>query len=318
MDDIDTLLNKAIAQDGGAVKVSMIISDLAKVAPIYADEETRPVALAILAEWEVNADALRKGLTAAWLSSAKAAFGAAAGKAGKVAGKVGSAVKSASGRANEALVTAEGKAGDLGARVGEKYGRSSLTATARGAAAEAGGADASARMAERFKPNTSFDESRAPKMSAPPARPANLGPGFVGDAEFDARASKHAAQTRAFEQGQQQSAFRPRMLDAPAGGGAQGRMSGPRPHTPMEQKILATAHTNGAANAENAFAGAHARQGRVIARHAFKAGIATAGGVAGVGAAVANGALSHGGGTLSQKQHEERVNAGKHSHQGHG
>lgn len=325
MDEIDTLLTDAIAKDGGAVRVSMVINDLTKIAPIYADEETRPVALAILKQWEEGADALRKGLASAWLSSAKAMYNrlparlpggamstvgalranpqavssafSASAKAGrdKVAGAVSGAVsgiKSAATSVGNAINAGESKAGDLGARAGESYGRSALTASARNTASVEGGMAARGRLADRMKPNPAFDMSRGTKFTSQP----NNGPkfGFLDDPGFRPQPASES--------------FRPQM-GAPISGRS-GRMEAPQAN-PMQEKALNDAYAMGSKNSGNAFAGAHARQGRVIARHAFRAGLATA------GAGAAAGAVA-GGMSLSQKQHEERVNAGKHSHQGSG
>ncbi len=79
-----------------------------------------------------------------------------------------------------------------------------------------------------------------------------------------------------------------------------------QPNAHSEQ--LASAFRQGADSAAQAHAAAAAKVGRVAARHAFKAGAML--GATGVGVAAA-GTIA---GRLSQKEHDERVAAGHHSH----
>ena len=202
------------------------------------------------------------------------------GALNRTADAAGGKIKSAAQGASNAYRAGESKAGDLGAQMGESYGRSSLTTVGRNTAAAESGMAARGRMADRMKPNPAFDMSRGTQFTR--------GPQAVSARSFSPEMSGRGPQM-----GEQ----------------ASGRMQDPNANQ-FRQKALDDAQRIGSTNGANAFAGSHARQGRVIARHAFRAGLVTAGAAAGVAAG------SMGGGSLSQAQHEERVNAGKHSHQG--
>lgn len=81
-----------------------------------------------------------------------------------------------------------------------------------------------------------------------------------------------------------------------------------QPANDTHAQALAAAYQAGASSAGSQHAAAAARMGRVAARHGFRAGLA----IAGAGAA---GAGIHA--SLSDKQRQQRSEAGKHSHDGH-
>ena len=180
---------------------------------------------------------------------------------------------------------AEGRAGDLGAAAGEKLARSPLNAGRMAAARHAGGEAARGRLAERFQPRGAKPQAFGADGSPVPPKPY------------------------------MQHVNAPAPRDMPQGvatGSAQGPSTGA---AAVQADALASAYKAGAAHAGEAHAGAVARMGRVAAKHAFRAGAVAAGSytsgmVVGVPALV--GAYH-----LSEAQHRERVEAGKHSHGQH-
>lgn len=265
---IDAIMQKACSTPQGQLKASFLLSDLEKLAPVYADPATRSHAEAALDAWQASADPLRKGMALAWLARAKAALaGAGRGAAAAVAEKTGASA--AAGAVKTGYARAAGKAGDLGAAAGEKLAQSPLNRKAMEASRQKGGLKAQARLGDRLNQN-------APAHAAPAPRQ------------------------------QMQAAPSPR-LTAPAVTAA--------PAASSHADALAAAFRSGAEHAASTHASAAARHGRVAAKYAFKAGVQMTAVGAGVAAA---GTAARVGNSLSEAQHEERVNAGKASHHGAG
>ncbi len=284
--EVDALLEKACSTPNGKIRASFLLADLEKMAPAFANPATRPAVEAAVARWQDGPDQLRKGISMAWLSRARSMIQPAARSAVAAVGRATGAT--AAGKAIGAAVErGAGKAGDIGAAAGEKLARSPLNAKRMAAARQKGGEEAQARMAERLKPGSGqaaprgrmeMEGQAAPRMEAPSTQP------FMPE-------------TR---EGPQR--WRPRQ-----NGTSSGFTNAADRTAAVHADALSSAFRAGAEHAGNAHAGAAARHGRVAARHAFKMGVKVGGGAAAVaGAGVAAG--------LSQAQHEERVNAGKHSH----
>jgi hypothetical protein len=91
--EIDALLEPLVKSSADDVLVSWILSDLAKIAPLYAVEATRPQAVATLERWERVGGPLRKGIASAWLARARGALEAGASKAGELGAKAGAAIE---------------------------------------------------------------------------------------------------------------------------------------------------------------------------------------------------------------------------------
>lgn len=294
--EADAFIETACSTPHGRLKASYVLDDLNKIAPVYANPETRPTAEVVLAGWEASVDPLRKGLAMAWLSRARASLVPAvrsaidgAGKASGLAG-AGNAIK-------RGYAKASGKAGDLGAAAGEKLARSPLGAKSMAAAKQAGGEEARARMAQRLQPAPV--KGAAPQMAHEQHPSARMGAAAPGPARGPQLGP--AIQQRNF--GAEQRARQ---------GGTSSGLSNPADRTAaVHADALSAAFRSGAEHAANAHAGAAARMGRVAARHSFKAGMA----LAGAGAAVAGAGAA--GGALSQAEHEERVHAA-HAPRHHG
>ncbi len=300
----DALMEKACSTPEGQLKASFVLSDLAKVASVYAEPATREQAEALLTSWGESADPLRKGMALAWLARARGALAAAGKGAAQVAEQAGHAKQAAS----QVYARAEGKAGNLGAAAGEKLARSKFNAKRMGAAREAGGVEAQGRMAQRLQPNT---PAPAGGQRFQGGRFLNEGtPAPGGRMQVEAGPHQRLGAGKPFEPGFLDEG-KPRNFGSEQAGRA-GNSSGianPADRTAaVHADALSAAFRSGAEHAANAHAGAAARHGRVAARHAFKAGMQLSAVAAGSAAA---GLAARGAGQLSQKQHEERVNAAK-------
>lgn len=309
--EIDAQLTKACSTDRGSLKAGFVLADLQKLAPMYADPATRPAAEQHLEAMQASPDPLRKSMAMAWLARARSAIAGGVGAAASgVAAKTGAtAATQAVGRGYDRLA---GKAGDLGAAAGEKLARSPLNAKRMAAAKQAGGEAARDRMAERLAPAPApGGPSRLVQLLGGGYGPSgpHLGPAIPGRMSLEPNASPRL-DARGPQLGAQIPGSPSSIGQAPAPKSFQSQR-GPAPQ-PVADRVaavhadaLAGAFRSGAAHAADRHARTAARMGRVAARHSFKVGMQ----LAGAGAAVA--AAGTVGGSLSQAQHEERVNAAR-------
>lgn len=253
-DALNALLEKSCETQDGQVRAIYVLSDLEKLAPIYADEATRPVAEAELAKWESGTDELRKAMAGAWLARAKSALSGAGKAVAAGYNHVEGKVEAAGAHAGTALAphTKEGR--DL------------------------------ARLAAGTRSNP-----RTPAGSEMRANVREAHSQAMAGAASDPKVAQAARMATRGGRGPQGSEF--------------SHDSAMQPHR--------EAAYHAARGAERSAIQGHsaqmARHGRTAARWGFRAGLIAGGAKAAAGA----------GRALSQKEHDERVAAGHHSHHGH-
>lgn len=292
---LDALLEKACATPLDCIRATHLLDQLEKMAAAYTDPNQRPAVEATVAAWQSGEDELRKGISMAFLARARSMLGRAGGHAATTAGKMSGA--HAAGRA---FNRAAGRAGDIGAMAGEKIARSPLGARSMANAKAVGGAAAQERMAQRLQPNPS-QNLRSPRFLEDAHPSARLEP------QAPAMGTARPMPGRNF--GAEQAAN--------AGGTTSGLADPAARTAAAHANALNGAFRAGASFAADAHAGKVAAHGRVAARYAFKTGMKFAG-VAGAVAAAGTAERLSSGGSLSEAQHEQRVAAGKRSHQGRG